>query len=194
MEKGSERTLTHLLDGVEHAAQGARVSVDDILHEFGDRAITPLILLLAVILVSPVSGIPGVPTGSAVLLVILSMQALFGRRRLWLPERLKRMTMASRHVQRAVGWLRRPCAFVDRHSRPRLQFLTYGPMRWLTLLICVILPLSWPPLEMVPFFTSFGAGIVALLAFGLFTRDGIYVLAGYASVATIACASYFLLT
>ncbi|WP_025051672.1 exopolysaccharide biosynthesis protein [Sulfitobacter noctilucae] len=191
MTDHEERTLTHLLDGVEHAAEGPRVSVDDVLHEFGDRAITPLILLVAVILISPVSGIPGVPTASAIILVILSSQALFGRRRLWLPGRMKRMTLDSHKIHRAVEWLRKPCAFVDRHTRPRLRYLTSGPMRWVTLLFCVVVPLSWPPLEILPFFTSFGAGIVALLAFGLFTRDGAYVLAGYLSLVVIAGITYF---
>lgn len=174
-----DRTLTHLLDEVDHAARGDTVSINDILDEFGERAITPFILLVSILLVSPLSGIPGVPTLSAAIIVILSLQALFGRRRLWLPDRLKRYRISSVRVRKSVAWLRKPCSFLDRHSRARLRYLTQGPMRWLTLLVCVIIPLSWPLLELLPFFTSFCAGIIALLAFGLLTRDGIYVLAGY---------------
>ena len=37
----------------------------------------------------------------------------------------------------------------------------------------------WPFLELLPFVTSFGAGALALMTFGLFTRDGLYVLWGY---------------
>ena len=183
MPSRPDRTLTHLLDSVEHAARDERVSVADVLDEFGERAITPFILIIALLLVSPLSGIPGTPTVSAVVIITLAVQALFGRRRLWLPQRVLRLEMPSAHVRRAVSWMRRPCAFLDRHSRARLRILTSGPLRGLTLLICVIIPLTWPLLELLPFVTSVGAATISLLAFGLLTRDGIYVLAGYLVVA-----------
>lgn len=182
MSLDDDKTLTHLLDSVEHAAAGETVSIADIMHEFGDRAITPLILIIALLLVSPLSGIPGTPTIAAILIVTLSLQALFGRRRLWLPQWLLRRELSALRVRQAVGWMRRPCAWIDRHSQQRLRFLTAGPMRWVTLLVCVLIPLSWPLLEILPFFTSFGAGTVSLMSLGLFTRDGIYVLAGYGIV------------
>ncbi len=188
----ADRTLMHLLDSVTHAAKDEQVAVRDVLHEFGDRAITPFILLIALLLVSPLSGIPGTPTVAAIMIVTLSVQALYGRRRLWLPQWVLGLRMRSAHVRRAVEWMRRPCAFVDRHHAPRLQFLTVGPMRAVTLLICVIIPLGWPLLEVLPFVSSLGAGTVSLLSFGLFTRDGIYVLAGYCVVALSVLATFAL--
>ncbi len=179
MIRETDHTLMLLLDGVAHAARGEVVSVADVLAEFGDRAVTPFILLVSLLLVSPLSGVPGVPTICAVIIVVLAAQALLGRGTLWLPEWVKRRSMSAARVRKAVSWMRKPCAFLDRHSRARLRFLTQGLMRWVTLLICVIFPLSWPPLEMLPFFSSFGGLVIALLSFGLFTRDGIYVLAGY---------------
>lgn len=188
-----ERTLTHLLDGLEHAASCASVSVDDVLHEFGDRAITPFILLIALLLVSPLSGIPGAPTVSAALIVLLTFQALLGRRKLWLPAFLLRREVASKRLLMAVKWMRKPCAFVDRHSHSRLRILTVGPARSFTLLVCMIIPLGWPLLEVLPMISSIGAAVVALLSFGLFTRDGLYVLLGYAGVAVTASAGLWFL-
>lgn len=181
-----DRALGELLDGLDHAAGKDTVSVQDTLNEFGDRAITPFILLVAIIMVSPLSGIPSAPTFAAVLIVVMSVQALSGRRRLWLPKWLLRRNVQGSRLQKAVSWLRKPCAFLDRHSHERLKFLTYGPMRWFTLLLCVLIPLGWPPLELLPFVTSFGAGTIALLVYGLFTRDGVYVLLGYAMVLVTA--------
>ncbi|MEW9920053.1 exopolysaccharide biosynthesis protein [Marimonas sp. MJW-29] len=182
MAPADDKTLTHLLDGVEQAARGAQVSFADILDEFGDRAITPFILIIALLLVSPLSGIPGTPTLAAILLVTLSAQALAGRQRLWLPARLLRLELRADRVRRAVDWMRRPCAWLDRHSQERLRFLTVGPMRSLALLTCLLIPLTWPLLEILPFFTSFGAGTVSLMSLGLILRDGIYVLAGFGIV------------
>lgn len=186
MNTSSDRTLVHLLDRLDHAARGQVVSVSDVLEEFGDRAITPFVLLVALILVTPLSGIPGAPTIGAMIIIILSVQALTGRRKLWLPQFLLRREVASHRLRSAVTWVRKPCAFLDRHSRTRLKLLTVGPMRWLTLLVCVVIPSAWPVLELLPLTTSVGAITIAFFAFGLFTRDGLYVLLGYLMVAITA--------
>lgn len=179
MSQFDERTLTHLLDVVEDAAQAGSVSVQDVINEFGDRSITPFILLVSVFLVSPLSGIPTVPTFSAVIVVSLAVQALIGRRHVWLPGFVLRREMRADRLVKAVGWLRRPCAFLDRHSHVRLAFLTKGALRVLGLLICVVVPLGWPFLELLPLVTSVGATVIALISFGLFSRDGLYILLGY---------------
>jgi hypothetical protein len=63
----------------------------------------------------------------------------------------------------------------------------------LTLLMCTILPIGWPFLEFVPFASSTGGATVALFAFGLFTRDGLYVLLGYLAMLGVALAFYMVL-
>lgn len=190
MQHDSSQNLGDLLDGMEHAAQRDDVTLRDVLDEFGDRSITPFILLASLLLVSPLSGVLGFSSFIAILVFVLSAQALVGRKRLWLPDVLLRKKMKSKHLLVAVKWLRKPCAFFDRHSGKWLQILTIGPMRIVTLLACTILPLGWPFLELVPFASSFGAGTVALFAFGLFTRDGLYVLLGYIWMVTVAAAVY----
>jgi hypothetical protein len=189
-----DRTLAHLLDGLDHAATDKVVSVRDVLNEFGDRAITPFILLVALILVSPLSGIPGAPSVGALIIILLSIQALSGRRKLWLPEFILQQEIAAHRLRRVVGWMRRPSAFLDRHSRARLQFLTIGPMRWITLTVCVVVPSAWPLLELLPLTTSVGAITIAFFAFGLFTRDGLYVLFGYLMVGMTLGAGLFFVT
>ena len=179
MSDEDDKKLTHLLDGVEHAARNKTVSIADLLDEFGDRAITPFILIVCLLLISPVSGIPGVPTVGAVVIVILAAQALAGREQLWLPRKILNAKLSASKVRKGVDWMRKPCAWVDRHSHPRLRLLTKGPLRWLALVMCLVIPLTWPLLELLPFFTSIGAGMVSLLSLGLITRDGLYVLAGY---------------
>ncbi|WP_370399538.1 exopolysaccharide biosynthesis protein [Sulfitobacter sp. JB4-11] len=182
MHTGEENTLSGLLNDVSQAARNEDVSVQDVRSKLGDRAITPFILLLAVLLVSPLSGIPGMPTVSAFLIVTMAVQALSGRRRLWLPRFLLRRKIAGKKLRRALDWLERPCAFLDKHSQQRLEFLTRGIMRVVTLFICVFIPLGWPFLEVLPFVTSVGAGTIALMVYGLFTRDGVYVFLGYLMV------------
>ncbi|WP_299367053.1 exopolysaccharide biosynthesis protein [uncultured Tateyamaria sp.] len=192
MDPTDHPSLTHLLDILEEAAQGDRVTVQDILHEIGDRSIMPIVLAIALLMVSPLSGIPGLPTLSALLIVMVMVQALFGRRHLWLPGLVRNRAVPVRRLRRAVAALRRPARWIDRHSHPRLRMLTGGPLRLGTLLLCLLIPMTWPLLELLPFVTSFGAGAVSLMAFGLFTRDGLYVLLGYGVVGGLAALTLWL--
>lgn len=149
------------------------------MDELGHRSITPVMLALSLLLVSPLSGIPGVPTVFGIILIILAYQALFGRDRLWLPRRLRDRAVSSERLCRAIGWVRKPARLIDRVSRPRLLVLTVGPFRSFTFVVCAATAVIFPPLELLPMVTSFGAGAIALMAFGLLARDGLFILAGY---------------
>ncbi len=183
-----DRALTHLLDKIEKAATGETVSVQNILDQIGDQSMMPVVLAISLLLVSPLSGIPGFSTLSALVIVTVMVQTVAGRHHLWLPPFLRNRRVRSERLHTAVGWLRKPAAWIDRHSHPRLRILTAGPLRWLTLVLCLVVPMIWPVLELVPFVTSIGAGAVALMSFGLITRDGLYVVGGYAVVAGMASA------
>jgi hypothetical protein len=179
-----------MLHSVRRAARRERVALRDVLSATGNGTITPIILIVCLLLVSPLSGIPGVPTICAVIIVTLALQSLLGRRRLWLPEAIMRLRIRRDALRRSIDWLRRPALWADRNSKPRLEFLTRGPMRYLVMAQCAIIPLGWPALELVPGVTSFAAATVALFAFGLFTRDGLYVLAGYAMMLAVPIALF----
>ncbi|MEL6888222.1 MAG: exopolysaccharide biosynthesis protein [Pseudomonadota bacterium] len=189
----SDAKLTLLLDRLEAAGSGDSVTVQDILDAAGDRSIMPVVLAIALVLVSPLSGIPGLPTLSAIVILLVMGQAVFRRRHLWLPGVLRNRRIGRDRYAQAIRWMRRPAAWIDRHSQPRLRILTVGPLRWLTLLVCMCVPMVWPFLELLPFVTSFGAGALALMTFGLFTRDGLYVLAGYIVVGGMAGTALWLL-
>lgn len=178
--------LTRLLDAVDPGdSQDAEITVSDVLEEIGSRTITPIILIVSMLLVSPLSAVPGMPSAAAVLIILLAAQAIVGRRRVWLPRAIMRFRIRARHLNRAVTWLRRPAHWVDRHARPRLTALTSGPARVALLTLCIAVPLFWPLLEPLPGITSVLAATIALFAFGLFARDGIYVLMGLGLLATV---------
>lgn len=186
----TDHSLSILLDGLEHAAAHDTVSISDVLDQFGTRSILPFVLIAALLLVSPLSGIFGVSSFIAMVIIVLSLQELIGRDRLWLPAFLLNTEVKSSRLLTCVRWLRKPSAFFDRHSGRRLTFLTTGPLRLVTLATCVIMPIGWPLLEFVPFASSFGAGTVALFAFGLFMRDGLYVVLGYLSMLSVGLVFY----
>ncbi|THH34755.1 exopolysaccharide biosynthesis protein [Aliishimia ponticola] len=179
----TETTITELLDQVDAATQAPPVDVRSIMDQLGERSFAPLILVIGLLMVSPLSGIPGSPTISALLISLIGIQALIGRKHLWMPNALLNRTVPEETLRKAVAWLRRPAAWFDRHSHKRWPLFTVKPARWATMATCVCFTWFWPFLELLPFVTSFGAGAISLLSFGLLTRDGLYVLLGFAVVA-----------
>ncbi|MFW2543432.1 exopolysaccharide biosynthesis protein [Primorskyibacter sp. 2E107] len=172
-------SLCDVLDRVEPRDGEDAVSVETMLERIGTSSFPAIMLAPAVLLVSPVSGIPTVPTFGGLIMVIVALQALFGRKHLWLPGFLTRRKIKAGKLQRGVDWLRKPAAWMDRHSHGRLCFLTRKPLKWLAYVATIAIAVSWPVLEILPFVTSFGAGAIAMIMFGMMTRDGAYVVAGY---------------
>ncbi|WP_136442994.1 exopolysaccharide biosynthesis protein [Pacificoceanicola onchidii] len=178
MDEGPS-SLCDVLDRVAPQGDEDRVSVEDMLRRIGTRSFPAIILAPSVLLVSPLSGIPTVPSLAGLLVAVLALQALLGRAHLWLPGFLTRRQIGAAKLQRGLNWLRKPAGWMDRYSQGRLRILSSRPLRWIAYLVTFVLALSWPLLEIVPFVTSFSAGAVSMIMFGLMTRDGIYILAGY---------------
>lgn len=173
------RSLGELLEAMRPLAGDTRVSVSDVLGRVGDQSFAAVILVPAVVLVSPISGIPGTPTIFALITILVSVQALIGRRHLWLPGFLCRRSIAAEKMNRAIDWLSRPAGWMDRWSSDRLSLLSSRAFRPLAYAAVTLIALSWPVLELLPFVTSFFAGAVAMLMYGIMTRDGLFMLWGY---------------
>lgn len=188
----SRQTLSALLDALKPEGDVDSVSVRDLIQKVGERAFAPLMLIPALILVTPISGIPTLPTLGGLLIMLIAVQDLFGRDHLWLPGFLMRRQLATDRLQSALDWLEKPAGWVDRHTDDRLGMLTRSPFRQVALVIIVLITVAWPPLELLPMVTSIGAFAVSLLCIGMVTRDGAYVAAGYVFTAAVVALSFTL--
>lgn len=182
--------LGGILDALENACEGETVSLADVMHEIGDRSFSPVLLVVALILVSPLSGIPGLPTMGAMVIALTSVQALIGKRHLWLPGFLMRRRLRTPRFIRAIETLRKPSAWIDKHSHRRLRLLTVEPLIRVPFIVALCVACIIPPLEILPFVTSFAATGLTFLALGVMVRDGLILLLGYlvvgGSLATLA--------
>lgn len=179
-------SLSEVLSAIRKAAKNESLSVRDVLMEIGDRSFATALLVPALILVSPVSGIPGTPTIGALIVILIVAQWIFGRDHLWLPGFIMERRVKSDRMRRALAWFDRPAAFIDRHTYPRFVMLTTGPLAVIPLLTVLAIAATWPLLELLPFVTTIGAFAVSLFAFGLMTKDGAYVVLGYLFVGGLA--------
>ena len=159
------------------------LTIQQMLNRVGPRSFGAILLVPALILVSPISIIPFMPTIGGLIILTIATQAFFGRRHMWIPHVLGRRKLNTEQLCKVVTYLRRPAAWLDRNSRDRLRFLTATPLDRVALLSVMTVAATWPFLEIVPMFTSISAGGVALVAFSLMVRDGFILLAGYSVIA-----------
>lgn len=172
--------LMRLLDRIDEETGDGQVSVRDVLHVLGPRAFTPMLLVPCLVMVSPLSAIPGVPSFLSLLVGLVAVQILFGQSRIWLPGFLLDRSIDADRLSRAIGFLRRPVALVDPLINERLTGLADKPGNLPALTAFCVVSFFMPLIEFVPFLTSVLAGGMTLFAIGLFARDGVFMLAGYA--------------
>lgn len=178
--------LSTVLDKLDHVAQVDRVSVEQLIETIGHHSFATLMLVFALISISPVSVIPGVTSVIAVLEFILVAQMIAGRRHLWLPEVIWRHTFAGARLREGIGWFRRPLAFTDRILRPRLALLTERPLLYPWLILILVLTLFMPFMELLPGSGTLASSVIALVAAAILTRDGaLLVLAGICLVGLV---------
>lgn len=178
--------MEQLLDSIQASAQGRDyISVGKMMDSVGRRSFGPMVLLAGVILVTPLSGVPGIPTIMGLLTLLTLGQLFLGLNHFWLPGWLVHRRIARHRLQKALQWLRPSARRVDRFTRPRFSLLVNGPGLYLMALGCMVISVVMPATEVVPFSSSIGG--LALTAFGLamISRDGMLALFAWAISLTV---------
>ncbi|MBI1619936.1 exopolysaccharide biosynthesis protein [Aquamicrobium zhengzhouense] len=172
-------SVAEVLDCVEDAAQGTdRVTVEAVIDRIGGDAFPPLILLPALLMVSPLTAIFGVATVCAVAIALASIQMIMAREKLWLPKFILRADISSQKINRIIAWLERPARVVDGVIDRRLTTLVASPFDRLWALLCLLLALVVPALELVPLSATIVAAAISLFALAMLARDGLLALVG----------------
>jgi hypothetical protein len=174
MTRRNRQDLGSLLDGVEQAGQGERISVGDIVARSGRDGIVPVVLLVALAAVTPLSGIPGVSIACGLMIALASAQLLVKADCLWLPGRLRRLSLERARVARNLDRIRPVADWLDRHTHERLRVLFHRPLVYVPETLMLLAGLTMPFLEVIPFSSSAMAAGVALLSLALLTRDGLF--------------------
>lgn len=173
--------LEELLDRIGQAAEERdRVSLGEIVATVGRGSFGSLLLLAGVITVSPLSGIPGMPTLMGLFVILVAGQMLCGREHFWLPGWLVRRSVKRSRVDKALRWLRRPARFIDRGLKPRLDPMLRRPGLLLIALVCTAIGFTMPPMEIIPFTVNGAGAAITIFGLALIARDGLLALAALA--------------
>jgi len=172
------KPVQNILHRIRLASEGSSVTVGAVVRAM-DPSLQPVLLLLpALILVTPLSGIPGLSSLGGLSIALVALQILLGRSDIWLPDFILRRHLPSARLTWSLARLDRFAAFIDRRSIARAEWLLTFPGRELALTTCLLCGLAMPFLELVPFSATTLAVVVSTLAAGLLVRDGVLVAFG----------------
>jgi hypothetical protein len=171
--------VTAMLDELGERGHGEdRVSLGEVVETFGHRGTGAFLMVPALIELSPIGGIPGVPTGLALIVALFALQIAWGRDCLWLPDVLERREVSGRRLEGAMRRMRPVARWMDRWFHGRLETLTRPSVRRVAAAMCAVLCLTVPPLEVIPFASSAPMGAIALIGLAMLVHDGALMLAG----------------
>ena len=152
---------------------GDRLSVEAIFANLGERSFSLLIVFLGLPNCIPMP--PPIALICALLLFAVALQIVFGRKAPWAPRVLLQRSVAKSDVKRAVDKALPYLLWLEKWTRPRLQWSGTGLGSLLIGLLLIFL--SAGLLTAAPFIGQIPWGLaVCLFGLGLVERDGVLVL------------------
>ncbi len=181
-----ERTSEVLRHLTEHG-EGDRITFRDVLTELKHRALGFTLLIFALPCCLPMP--PGIPTVCGIALVIIALNLIAARQRLWLPSAIANKSVARADLKRMVDRVAPYLERLEKVCKPRFPIVTDPVGK--VLIGIVILALGLIMILPIPFVGNMPPGFAAsVIAIGMTERDGLVVLIGtLASAVAIALAS-----
>ena len=190
--EGVEEVLGQLDD---LTTKSGKVCISDVLDDFGGRSFGPFIMLPALLELTPVGGIPGVPTFLAALIALVAVQLLIGKEHIWMPGFLQDRAVESKKLHKGIAKLRGVAHWLDEHSHGRLKSMTQGVWVNIAAIVVILLCMTVPPLEVLPFASSGPMLAIAAIGLALTVRDGVVMLIALAlGIAAIGGGTYYYYT
>ncbi|RIJ33130.1 exopolysaccharide biosynthesis protein [Henriciella mobilis] len=193
MTASRDDPLENVLDRAINDIDGEKITFGDVLDLFGDRSFGPVIAFLGLLVVLPPLGaVPGLPALIGLIIIMFSLQILFGAKHIWVPKFVQKRSIGKDKLKaancRAKPWLKR----IDKLISERLEFLTGRIAVVVAALMVTLLALLMIPLELVPFAVAAPGAAIVLFGLAFVARDGVLMLLGY--VASIAATVITIIT
>jgi hypothetical protein len=161
-------------------ASPGKKSIGDLTDVFEEKsfAIALLLLMITAALPVPTGGITHV---FELITMLLALEMIFGRRTIWLPERVLRRELGPATTQKAIPFIARRVRWFERFARPRLarvldQRLVLSALGVVILLLTVGAFVA-PPFSGLDTLPALGVVVIAL---SLILEDAVVTIAGIA--------------
>lgn len=174
----SQGEIAQLVDQLETNTTGERVSLGDLMQAIEHRSHGPLLLLPALIAMSPVGGVPGMSIVTGGLIILIAAQILFGRQTPWVPGFMRELSFEREKLTNASRQIKQWTAWLDKLVHKRWEWLAEPPYIYGVAVLCLGLAALFYPLALVPFGVFVPAAATAILALGVTARDGLMIALG----------------
>ena len=190
MSNKRDKNVSNLLQKLLDGADGKRLSIGDVIGQLGSRAFDPIMFIGAVLLISPIGGIPGATAVLGTMILLVAVQSVFTQQP-WLPawvrERSASASKAKKFLKKTIPYLER----MEQYTKARWLPLTQGPLQHLSALIIALLAITTYPLGLIPGGLILPGLAIAFLSTARFHSDGLMMLIGWlASTASFGLLLY----
>ena len=186
--------LTEVLAKVQENIDGEKIEIREIVEALKHRGFGSLLLALALIALMPTGAIPGVPTITGCLIILIAGQLLFGKKSPWIPSFVADLSVDRDKFDDAKEKASPYTKTFDKCVKPRIDILTGTVAKRIVAAICIALGLLMPPLEVIPFAAAIPASAIVFLGLGLSGEDGLLISIGLTITAiTFALSATWLL-
>ncbi|MGP9791683.1 exopolysaccharide biosynthesis protein [Roseinatronobacter sp. NSM] len=170
--------LRHLREAVIQRPEGDKIALRHILIALEQNSFIVIVLVFSLLMVSPLSAVPGATTLFGLTIASILAQVLLGRRHVWLPGVLLNRLLPVARILQALQWLEKPATWLEHRLHARLAWAHERPVAMMLKALVFTAALCAPLMEVIPASgTSVGAAIT-LFAAGLLARDGVFILLG----------------
>lgn len=182
MEISRTAPLESVLETTIEECRDDKVTVGFLLDGFGDRSFGPIIMLLGLLVViPPIGAIPGLPMIVGAVILLFSLQIVFGAHHIWMPEFIQKQGISCEKLEQAEDRVKPWLSRIDRMITKRLTWATGKVATLLAAIAVSLLALLLIPLELVPFAVGVPGAAIVVFGLALVARDGVLMLAGFAA-------------
>lgn len=139
--------------------------------------------VFVVLMIFPSAPLPtgGITHVFEIIVMILALQVMIGRRYLWLPKKLLHVELSARMQKSVLPFLQKRIEFIERYTRPRyVETLTktwFRSQLGIVIFIFALAAFIAPPFTGLDTLPSLG---VVVISVGIILDDLVAVLVGYA--------------
>ncbi len=177
-----EGVLDEIAERCTSDATPESLTLGEVLDSVGRRSFGPLLLVIGLFAISPVTMAPGMTWFAAALTLIVAGQMAFGRESIWLPKAALEAELPRAAVASGIEKGRGVARTIDKLLKPRLTFLSKPPFVSLIAVMCILAALITFPLGLIPFAPLAPGLAVVFFGLGMVARDGLWLSLGTAAM------------
>lgn len=165
-----------ILEKIAKLKKVSRVSIRNILKNNADNGYFIIFLMAIFSLIPTPSPFPIISFAFGIVLVFLSIQLLMGKKRFYLPHKIKKISFRKKVVDTLIEKIMPFLKKTEIFAKNRMQFFKKSSV--ITLINIIILLSSFSICTPIPLTNTLPAVGIILITFGILNEDGLFVIFG----------------